>query len=42
MKRRSLLKSMAVLPVASRVYGAPGTRVWLGSDYWANPLQDSA
>ena len=40
MKRRSLLKSMAVVPVAPRVYGAPGTRAWLGPDYWANPLQD--
>ena len=40
MKRRSLLKSIAGLPVASCVYGAPETRVWLGPDYWANPLQD--
>jgi hypothetical protein len=40
MKRRSLLKTIATLPVAAKAFGAPGTRVWLGPEYWANPLQD--
>ena len=40
MKRRSLLKGMAALPVASGISEAVDTRVWLGPDYWANPLQD--
>src|SRR4051812_19262627 len=40
MKRRSLLQSMAVLPVTSALEGATGTQVWLGPEYWANPLQD--
>lgn len=40
MKRRSLLKTVAALPVAQAVNGASGTRAWLGPDYWANPLQD--
>jgi alkaline phosphatase D len=31
---------MAALPVVPRTFGASGTRVWLGPDYWANPLQD--
>ena len=40
MKRRSLLKSMAVAPIAPRMFGADSPRTWLGPDYWANPLQD--
>ena len=40
MRRRSLLKTMAALPVLPRAFSATGTRVWLGPDYWANPLQD--
>ncbi len=40
MKRRSLLKGVAALPVASGISAALDTRVWLGPDYWANPLQD--
>ena len=31
---------MAALPVASGISAAVDTRVWLGPDYWANPLQD--
>jgi hypothetical protein len=31
---------MAALPVVPRTFGASGTRVGLGPDYWANPLQD--
>ena len=31
---------MAALPVASGISEAVDTRVWLGPDYWANPLQD--
>ena len=31
---------MAVLPVTSALEGATGTQVWLGPEYWANPLQD--
>ena len=40
MERRSLLKSLAALPVAPALQGATETRAWLGPDYWANPLQD--
>ena len=40
MRRRSLLKTMAVAPIVPTVFGADNTRVWLGPDYWANPLQD--
>lgn len=40
MKRRSLLKTVVVLPVASRAHAATENRVWLGPQYWANPLQD--
>ena len=40
MHRRSLLKTIAALPVAGKVSGAAETRVWLGAEYWANPLQD--
>ena len=39
MRRRSLLKTMAVLPVAPCL-SAADTRAWLGPEYWANPLQD--
>lgn len=40
MKRRSILKSIAALPAITRLEGAPPYRTWLGSDFWANPLQD--
>ena len=40
MRRRSLLKTMAVLPVARPKLSGADTQVWLGPDYWANPLQD--
>ncbi len=40
MKRRSLLKMMAMLPASMQVKGAEGARAWLGREYWANPLQD--
>lgn len=39
MKRRSLLKAVAALPVLPRVHAA-NERVWLGPQFWANPLQD--
>ncbi|HYI95248.1 MAG TPA: hypothetical protein VEX68_17035, partial [Bryobacteraceae bacterium] len=40
MRRRSLLKTMAVLPMAPPNLSGAETRAWLGPDYWANPLQD--
>jgi hypothetical protein len=39
-RRRSLLKTIAALPVTTPLRGQPGTRAWLGPDHWANPLQD--
>jgi len=39
MKRRTLLKTAAVAPLAAQVR-EPGKRAWLGPEYWANPLQD--
>ncbi len=45
MQRRDLLKGLAALPAlvpltACQVAGEPGTQVWLGTDHWANPMQD--
>lgn len=40
MQRRSLLKTIAAVPVAPALARADGSRAWLGRDYWANPLQD--
>ncbi|MDZ7639856.1 MAG: alkaline phosphatase D family protein [Bryobacterales bacterium] len=45
MQRRDLLKAIATLPAfapltACQLAGEPGTEVWLGPDYWANPMQD--
>lgn len=40
MRRRSVLKTIATLPVMSRLSAQTGARAWLGADYWANPLQD--
>ncbi len=40
MKRRSVLRALSTVPVLPALWGAPQTRVWLGAEYWANPLQD--
>jgi alkaline phosphatase D len=45
MERRNLLKVLASFPVlapltACQLAGEAGTEVWLGPEYWANPLQD--
>jgi len=45
MQRRELLKTLASLPAlvpltACQLAGDPGTEVWLGPEYWANPMQD--
>ena len=40
MRRRSLLKTIAVLPAAPSIARAANTRTWLGPEFWANPLQD--
>jgi len=45
MQRRDLLKGLASLPAliplsACQIAGEPGTQVWLGPEYWANPMQD--
>ena len=40
MRRRSLLKTIAAIPVLSTVRAAEEERAWLGPQYWANPLQD--
>lgn len=45
MERRDLLKAFASLPAlvpltACQLAGEPGTEVWLGPEYWANPMQD--
>ncbi|MCU0229473.1 MAG: hypothetical protein MUF01_17730, partial [Bryobacterales bacterium] len=45
MERRNLLKALASLPAlapltACQLAGEPGTEVWLGPEYWANPMQD--
>jgi hypothetical protein len=39
MKRRSLLKAVAAVPLASQLRAA-SVQTWLGPGYWANPLQD--
>ena len=38
-RRRSLLKTIAAIPVLSTVRAAE-QRSWLGPQYWANPLED--
>jgi hypothetical protein len=43
MKRRSLLKTLAAVPVIGpgpHGLAAAETHAWLGPQYWANPLQD--
>lgn len=45
MQRREILKTLASLPAlapltACQLSGEPGTEVWLGPEYWANPMQD--
>jgi hypothetical protein len=39
-KRRSALKALTTVPVLPKLWSAENTRVWLGAEYWANPLQD--
>ena len=40
MRRRRILQALSTVPVLPTVWGAENTRVWLGPEYWANPLQD--
>jgi alkaline phosphatase D len=40
MNRRSLLKTLASIPALAHAQSNSPARVWLGPQYWANPLQD--
>lgn len=40
MKRRRILQALSSVPVLPTLWGAENTRVWLGPEFWANPLQD--
>jgi alkaline phosphatase D len=40
MRRRRILQALSAAPVLPSLWSAENTRVWLGAEYWANPLQD--
>ena len=45
MKRIGVLFSLCVVAILSAAefkgaFGAEGDRVWVGSEYWANPMED--
>jgi hypothetical protein len=40
MIRRRAIQALSTVPALPALWGAENTRVWLGREYWANPLQD--